>query len=161
MERNIKNDVRIDRFKLEEECEKQASLYHHWADGYATAKALTDNLRVKEKFIRAKTAKVFRENPPDGKKLTEAGVQEQVEVHEDIVAVVAALNDSLEIKYHLEAAVDSMDKRDRQLNNLVNLYIRGYYQGHIGGKPSTDALQTEQRQHLNNQKTQNNPNQEE
>lgn len=147
--RYIQEDVRINRFKLEEECDRHPSIYFYWAEKLAEVKAETDHLTAREKYLRAKAAHDLRTNPPDGRKLTEAGIAEETELNGEVQKVSIELNEKKKQRYHLEAAVESMNNRKRELDNLVDLYIRGYYQTPNGRKPSTDDVQEAHRNRLN------------
>jgi len=59
-ERLFSDDIKINKYKLEEECEKQASIYFYWAEKLALAKTLLDEAIDKSKLIAAQTEMEIR-----------------------------------------------------------------------------------------------------
>jgi uncharacterized coiled-coil protein SlyX len=168
--RDLAEDLKVNRFKLEIDCAVQPSMYHYWAEQLATARANVDKtdekLRLLDgdlKEVKAKEELIIRAaDPKDFKldKFTEASITAVLEnrpavtkKREEIQTTRQELIDNKETVYHLEAAVKSLEHRRDELDNLTKLWLGGYY-AKPEGKPETagDQFSKESRQRLNKDK---------
>ena len=153
-------DVAINRFKLEQECEAQPSLYYYYADMLAGLKADRDRVDDKLGMTMSNTELAVRTAP--GKYLgevkpTEATIKAAVDANLEVRSLREELTKTNEQIYHLEAVVRSLDHRKSELDNLVQLWIKGYYAAPDGGKPSSnDDYQKQVRKNLNKDKEESN-----
>lgn len=120
-------DIKIDKLALEEECVKQVDLYWFYADLVAEKKSQIDQLKNHLEVTTAQKELGFRNNPPNGMKVTESTIQalinsdfEVTEIKDNISAVQHKL-------YMAQAAVAALDQRKSELDNLVQLWIKSYY----------------------------------
>lgn len=120
-------DVKLNRFKLDEESQKNPSLVHYYGELLATAKAERDKAYNKVKFMMAQTEMDYRMNPPRDIKITEATITALIETDNKVLIVKEELVKAQEKVYHLEAAVTALDDRRSELKNLTQLWIAGYY----------------------------------
>lgn len=122
-------DIKINRFKMAEECEEHSSLYQYYADLLADAKTEVDAKKDKLGIVEAKRELDIRKNdPPKGiPKVTDNVAKALVQADTDVVKQKEKLREAKSELYHLEAAVTSLEHRKRQLDNLVQLLIAGYY----------------------------------
>ena len=154
--KDYSEDVSINRFKLEQESEKQPSLFYYYADLLATAKADRDSLEERLDFTNAAYEMDLRTAP--GRylgevKVTEGTIKAAVDSNPKAQAIRLEYLDKSKEIYHLEAAVKSLEHRKSELDNLVQLWIKGYYAAPDGGKPSaTDDVQNQMRKNLNKSK---------
>lgn len=125
---DFEKDLSIDKFKLDEECLSHASLYFRYADACQKAKSNVNRLDDKLKLIMAETSisirKQFNES---GVKTTEAMLASELEKHNDVIEAKEELREAQEIYSRLIVAVQAMDARRSELDNLVKLYCSGYY----------------------------------
>ena len=154
LERDIEEDVKINRFKLDVEAETHPSIYYYYSNELAEAKKDRDLKKTKTKEITAKIELDYRADkiPFDGKK-TEAGISSAVEIHPD---VVKAKKDYIESEYivnKLSAMEESIRQRKGMLDNLIQLYTMQYYAEPKSGRyNSTDQAGDELRKNLKRNK---------
>lgn len=150
MDNKIEQDLKINKFKLEDACEEQPSLYMYYAEEYAKKKAEKDNYDDKLDFISSKVEMEIRENPPDGLKVTESTIKSLLSTDKRIIEIKEKLRAVKEDLYHLDAVVKALEHRKSELNNLVSLYIAGYYSMPSGKRQTpNDKARNKIRQNLN------------
>lgn len=120
-------DVKINRFKLAEECEQHSSLYQYYADLLAEAKADIDGEKDRLNIVEAERELVIRADPPATSKVTEASIKAMIQSDENVIKQKEDLRMVKIGLYQLEAAVTALEHRKRMLDNLVQLLIAGYY----------------------------------
>lgn len=125
--RNIEEDRKLNRYRLDEEAETQAEAYGWWAERLAEAKSMRDTAKVYMEYTTDSTAFSIRRTPPEDMKITEALISNLVatdpvvrKAKDDYLAAQAAVN-------VLEAHVTAMEHRRSQIKNLTMLWIGGYY----------------------------------
>jgi len=164
-QRDFEVDVRVNKYKLDQENQVQASTYHYWASLLAEAKTEVDTcdeqIRILEgqmKEVRAKEELDIRENgDPSLKKVTEAGVVAVLETRGPVVKKREEIHNAREkaIKaknnvYILEAAVKALEHRRDSLGNLTQLWCKGYYSKPTGSSQSAgDDVSADIRKDLN------------
>lgn len=122
-------DVKINRFKLDEECEVQPSLYHYYAEEYAQARSARDAAKDKLDLVLGEREIHIRRNPPDDMKVTEGVVgalliqDQEVQTAKETYRVAQAKVDLL------YAVTTSLDHRKAELDNLVTIWTKDYYSG--------------------------------
>jgi len=146
-------DVTINRFKLEEECAKQPSLYHYWAEKLADAKSAVDAAYNNVKLVTAQREMYHRQLAANAQvKTTEATIAATVETDEQVQEAKSLYQQAQSTQYHLEAGVKALDHRKSELDNLTQLWIKSYYSRPDGGKGSVgDDVSNEIRKNLNKQ----------
>lgn len=139
--RNLAQDKRLDRYALDEECEKQADVFHHWACQAADAKKERDLIKSELKELEAKvqikirTGKYSLPKDKEGKpiKLSDKTILALVDMDEEVCTLREELIEA-EAEYGKAAgAEESMQHRRSSLNNLVELYTKEYYSPIQGG----------------------------
>lgn len=120
-------DVRINRFKLAEECEQHSSLYQYYADLLAEARADADTEKDRLNIVEAERELDIRKNPPESPKVTEATIKALVQSDGKVIKQKEGLRMVKIGLYQWEAAVTALEHRKRMLDNLVQLLIAGYY----------------------------------
>lgn len=152
-ERDFSVDVKINRFKLEEESEIQPSLYHYWAEQLAEAKTAADKASAKLKLTLADAEMEIRYAADRGEleiKLTESSAKALIEQHPKVQEARKELIAADGYVYHLESAVKSLEHRKAELDNLTQLWRGGYYAKPDGGKRSAgDDVAADTRKNLN------------
>jgi hypothetical protein len=151
-ERDFEVDVKVNKYKLDEENEKQASLYNYWASLLADAKTEKDDAEDALTLVKAKADADVRQTAADNsEKVTEAVVQGRVLDSPKVQKAQQRVRDAKSQVYHLEAAVKALEHRKSSLDNLTVLWTKSYYATPDGGKPATagDAFSKDIRRNLN------------
>jgi hypothetical protein len=153
-ERTFDEDVKINRFRLEQECEEQPSKYLFWANLLADAKAEVDRLENQLRLTLAEQEKKTRFSMEEaGVKATEASVKAGVETSDAVFSAREKLQEAESVQYHLEAGVKAFEHRKSEIDNLTQLWIKGYYAKPDGGRRSvTDDVSSDIRKDLNKDK---------
>jgi len=122
-----REDLKINRFKLEEECVKNVSFHDYVAEIYAQTKAERDKKENELKKLMAEKDLFFRKFPPKDLKVTESVISSLVETDSVVVKKKKELLDIRERYYMLEAFMSVLESRKYEVQNLVKLWIGGYY----------------------------------
>lgn len=142
---NFAEEVKINRFRLPEECEKHAGKYHEIADALAIAKSDLSDAEDKLKLIYAQREQYYRLNWDDSKwgKITEGSVKAKVESDDEVQEqknIVSKLQREVNI---YDAARSAFEHRKSMLNNLVSLMIGSFYAAPEGGKQESRSSDKE------------------
>jgi regulator of replication initiation timing len=149
-ERDFRDDLRINKFKLEEECEKQPSNYGYWANLLSEARADKDQAEDKLDLLEAQVELNYRTNPPKRMKVTEGTIKSMVESNKEIQEQKDLLRSKKSEVYHLETAVKALEQKKSSLDNLVTLFVKGFYSQPDGKRRSkTDESEVNSRKNLN------------
>ncbi len=127
MEEYTIEDLKLNKFKLDEEASKQSSLYQYFTDKLTEVRALKDEISLKLEEKLAEVELNIRNNPPDGLKITESVIQALVVNNEEIKELRKRLNEIKKQNYELEGIVNSLDQKKSMIKVLTELYIVGYY----------------------------------
>jgi len=139
-------DLKLNKFKLDEEASKQSSLYQFFVEKLNEVKAAKDDLSLRLEEKLAEVELRIRENPPEGLKITESVIQALVVNNEEIKDLRRKLNDVKKQNYELEGIVSSLDQKKSMIKVLAELYIIGYYRA---DSINDDGIQDELRKKLN------------
>ena len=128
-ERFFSQDVRINKNKLDEECEKHSSVYYYWAEKLANTKSELAKAEDLFKYISAETDLGTRKDWDDTKygKMTEASIKSVLEIHPKIKKQKEVIQNLQGEVNTLTAAVSAMEHRKSELNNLTSLLISGFF----------------------------------
>jgi hypothetical protein len=154
MTRDFESDVKFNKYKLEDECEKHASVYWYWADKLAKAK---NNLGDSEDALKLVTSQVdsyYRENwtanENEWGKKTDTAVAGRVNADEK---VRSAKNEFMNYQHEVNtliAAVSAMEHRRDMLKCEKELLIGGFYASpDMAKKEGTRAIDREINKKLN------------
>jgi thiamine biosynthesis lipoprotein ApbE len=124
---DFKEDVGLDRFKLEEESEALSSIYAYYASQQAEAHAEADKAKKELDRIKATKELYLRRNPPMDVKLTESTVIALVQEASEVIDAENNLLSANEKLYNLDSAIYALNQKKSGLEYLVNLWERGYY----------------------------------
>jgi hypothetical protein len=138
---DFEEDVKIDRFKLEEENEIQPMIYSYWAKQYAEARTIKDEQEDKLDLIVAQRGMFIRENPPPDVKITEGTISSLLAQDADVLAQKECVRAANANMYMFQAAMGGLDSRKAALDNLTSLYAKNYYQNSI--RTGTDEIRDE------------------
>jgi hypothetical protein len=154
VEHDFDVDLQINRFKLDEECERHAAVYHYWAEERTKAKAAVAQAEDSLEEIRADIQLgVNSEKDERCKaylKVTVDVAKALVETHERVKTAKEVVREAKKTLNHLDACVYSLESRKYMLGNLVDLWVKSYYSAPKGSTPSaSDDLQSDTRASLN------------
>lgn len=143
---DFKEDIRIDRMKLEEECESHPSVYAYYGEEYAEARAKKDQEKDKLDLVLAERETVIRREAADsGMKTTEAVISALVTQDKEVQEQKEAYRNASAEVYTLDVAMGALDHKKSQLDNLVQLWTKNYY----SNIKSAESESTEKRPKLN------------
>ena len=142
---NVQRDVRINKYKLDEECARQSTLYLYYSDLLAEAKADEDAADDALDKILGTVEMKLRDNPPDGVKVTDSTIKALVAKDDEVDKAKEKLRKAKKWKYRIEGIVNSMGHKKSELDNLVVLWSKGYYMSdagtpRTGGDSASDRL---------------------
>lgn len=133
--KDFDDEVKINRFKLELECERHASLYYSYAEERAKTKEALDNSNDKLKLTLAEKETLIRKNWNDDKgKQTDASVKALLETNDDVLKLKERVRKIQADLYVLDAACYALEHRKAMLDNLIQLLVKGFYAAPYGGK---------------------------
>lgn len=138
MERDLNEDVKINRFKLEEECDSHPSIYKYYSELEAEQASKINKLNVMLDFISAETELELRKNPPEGMKVTESTIKAMLETNKKISDLKLQIVNETGVHLHLKSAVKCLEHKKSELNNLVTLYQSQYFSKPTGHKKDTN-----------------------
>ncbi|MDD5650433.1 MAG: hypothetical protein PHF86_08475 [Candidatus Nanoarchaeia archaeon] len=140
-ERSFEEDIKINKFKLDVECEKHPSIFWYWTNKLAQYK---NNLLDTEDSLKLITAEVdtnYRENWDEtnwGKK-TEGSISGKVAADEK---VRKAKENYMKCQHEvniLNASVSAMEHKKAMLDNEIKLLIGGFYSAPNAGKSNASV----------------------
>lgn len=141
---DFEKDLSINKFRLDEECLSHSSIYFKYAEACQEAKSevsrADDNLKL---VMAEKNLELRNYYAEKGVKTTEALITADLEKSEEVQKAKAELREAQEIYGKLSVAVQAMDSRRSSLDNLVKLYVAGYYSV-SNGSPEAKKSVTEQ-----------------
>jgi len=127
-ERDILEDLKINRFKLEDEAENQPSLFYHYSEIASEARENRDKAKAKLKETEARIGLDYRSGKRVSEaKLTEASIAAAVDTDPE---VMEARKKYLSAEAELGKAVsaeEAMQQRKAMIGHLVQLYTMQYY----------------------------------
>ncbi len=127
-ERDIREDLDIDRFNLEVENEKNPCLVYYWSKQLSKEQRELADLKVRLKVKRADKMLFYKKNPLD--RITKPSndiVQAMVDKDKEVVSLEYEKNQKEFDVNTLAGAEKSMDNRRSALKNLTELYNKNYY----------------------------------
>lgn len=141
---DFEKDLSINKYKLDEECLSHSSLYFRYAEASITAKSEVSKADDNLKLVTAERNIAIRKAYSDNNvKFTEAVITSELEKDAKVLDAKNALREAQDIYAKLQVAVQAMDTRRSELDNLVKLYCAGYF--------STPTASNETRKNVNEQ----------
>jgi len=147
---DIESDLKINKYKLDEECLTHSSTYNRYAEMATKSKTELTKAKDKLSLITAQRNIAIREEiAKSGSKVTEKMIESYLETDKEVLKAKKELREVEEVNATFNAMLDSFDHRKSELDNLVKLYCAGYYS--VVGKKETSTETTEKdiRKNLN------------
>lgn len=148
---DIETDLKINKYKLDEECLTHASTYNRYAEMALKTKTELTKAKDKLSLITAQRNIAIREEiAKSGSKVTEKMIESYLESDKEVLKAKKEVREIEEVNATFNAMLDSFDHRKSELDNLVKLYCAGYYSA-VGNKKETSTETTEKdiRKNLN------------
>jgi hypothetical protein len=132
----FKDDIRIDKHRLDEECLDLPYLYWRWAKIEEEASAMVNVLMTDRAAIKAKVELELRgydldyinnQFDLDLKKLTESTYTSLVYIHYEVKEITERLNKARSEAATAKAARQALEKKKAMLDYLVDLHKQGYF----------------------------------
>ena len=124
------DDVKIDKYLLEEEWENQPALYEKWSMLYAEAVDEKNTMNRKLDVHRAQVEFDIRQNPKKygfNNKPTVGEVNAMVSIDEEVQKLTRILNKKTKQVNILNGVKEALNHKKSALENLVKLFLAGYY----------------------------------
>lgn len=147
---DIESDLKINKYKLDEECLTHASTYNRYAEMATKTKTELTKAKDKLSLITAQRNIAIREEiAKSGSKVTEKMIESYLEADKEVLKAKKEVREIEEVNAIFNAMLDSFEHRKSELDNLVKLYCAGYYS--VVGKKETSTETTEKdiRKNLN------------
>lgn len=133
---DLAKQISINKYKLDDECQEQASNYHFWAELQAEAKTTVNRAENKLKLIEAEAkARATKTLEQAGMKTTVDAVNAKALQDPEVKEATEYLLEVQGELYHLDAAVRALDHKKSELDNLVKLWGSSYFSFPTGGPP--------------------------
>ena len=125
---NFQKDLSINKYKLDEECLSHSSRYAYYAEACAVAKTEVSRAKDRLDLTEAEQREAIRiRMEKDGIKPTIPMLDSATIRDEKVIKAKAELREAEDVYNRLQVAVNAMDARRSELDNLVKLYVAGYY----------------------------------
>ena len=125
---DFEKDLSINKFRLDEECLSHSSLYFKYAEAQQEAKKNVSRAKNNLELIESERYEEIRqEKEKAGIKTTIPTLEKAVVCDEIVIKAKNKVIEAESIYGKLTVAVQAMDTRRSELDNLVKLYCAGYY----------------------------------
>lgn len=124
---SYKEDLSIDKYKLDYEWEKQASKFIEWAEKAVDALFERDKAKDFLELTRAQLDSEIRKDVGEGKKLTEAAIQSQILQNERYISANDLYLEAVKNAKILDIAREAFDHKKKALEKITDLWIAGYW----------------------------------
>src|SRR3990172_5316733 len=133
-EYNYIEDLKIDKYSLDEECIDQPRKYNQWALIHVEMIATRDRIKQQLVLVRANTESVVRQLVGAGRggeigisKGTEAEIKSAVELNPDVIKAEENLIEANRKVGVFGIAREAFHDRKKELENLVQLWLSSYW----------------------------------
>lgn len=125
---DFEKTISIDKNRLDAECVSHAYDYYRYAALLADAETAVTIAKDFLKLTTSETALSIRQaHATAGDKTTEASISAEVECSVAVRSAQTDLREAEKIAAELEAGVRALEHKKSQLDNLVRLYVAGYF----------------------------------
>ena len=124
----FEQDLSINKYKLDEECLSHSSRYAYYSEAQAVAKSNVSKAKDNLEYVTAEAnLRIRKEYAEKGEKFTEAVITSQLTLDKGVNEAKSKLREEEEVYARLSVAVQAMETRRSELDNLVKLYCAGYF----------------------------------
>ena len=132
--RDFSEDVKINKYKLDDECQEHPGIYHYYTNELSEAKSELDDQKDKLSFMESELELSLRRNPPEDIKITEQAIKSLIGSNNSLKRQREIVNEIKKRIYHLESAVKVLEHKKSMIKHLVDLFISRYYSEPSDGK---------------------------
>lgn len=152
LERVIQDDIKLNKLDLDSAAEEQASIFYYWSELLADKRKEKDKTDDALDYLQAEKTLFYCVNPKTDIKPTADNVKSMVQSDHDVVVAKNKLRDLEHDVNVLFSAVNSMEQKAKQIDNLRHLQISGYYSISNPRVGKQDDIANEARAGLNRRK---------
>lgn len=149
----FEKDISINKYKLDEECLSHASRYAYYAEASAVAKANVSEAKDRLELVEAELYDAIKDElEKKGTKTTIPMLEKALIMDEQVIEAKKALREAELVSSRLQVSVSAMDARRSELDNLVKLYVAGYFSTADGAgvkKSANEQASRDARKNLN------------
>lgn len=139
-DRDYDRDLTIDKYALDQECERQPYLYQHYAELEADAEAAAERAKHRRDIVEAEVDTWVRsELEQSGQKVTEKLVKNQVLLSDKYQAAVDDYIEAVRRHKILRGVAFAFWQRKNSLEGLIELDSRSYF-----ASPRQDQVKQDQ-----------------
>ena len=145
------DDLKIDKYRLDEEWQTQALKFCEWAEKEVEALYLKDKVKEQLDLVKAQLDSAVRKNPEvyGLEKVTEGAIQNVIFQHKDYMDVSRAYLDAIKEARILGVAREAFDHRKKALEKLTELFLSQYWAEPREGKITKEVREEQAKdQHL-------------
>ena len=125
---SFEQDLSINKYKLDEECLSHSSRYAYYSEAQAVAKSNVSKAKDNLEYVTAEAnLRIRKEYAEKGEKFTEAVITSRLILDKGVNEAKSKLREEEEVYSRLSVAVQAMETRRSELDNLVKLYCAGYF----------------------------------
>lgn len=140
---DVAADLTINKYRLDDECISHSGIYFNYCDAMVQAKSTMTRKDDALKIITAeRNIAIRKEKTLAGEKFTESVIAAELELDKKILQAREELREAQEIYARFQVVVQAMDARRSELDNLVKLFLAGYYSAPAGEAKSSINEQT-------------------
>ena len=126
-DRNFESDIIINKYKLDDECQKHPGIYYYYSEELAKLKSRLDHEKEKLSFMESELELSIRKDPPNSIKVTEQTIKAYINSDTNLKKQREEVNNIKKQIYHYETAVKVLEHKKIMIKNLVELFISRYY----------------------------------
>jgi hypothetical protein len=144
---NFNKSLEIDKFALDEEWLKQASLYFQWSLIYSQALMERDRNKQKLELVKAELESQIRANPErfNLKKGTEGEISSSILLQDEYKEALEIYQKSVYDLNIISSAIEALNHKKTALDNLTKLFLSGYYSKNVVSKESETFIEKDVR----------------
>ena len=126
---NFTEDIKVDKFNLDEECVNQSERFCYWAEEYSESVSERDELKNKTEILRAQLDKKIRTNPESYglEKVTESAISNLIFLDKGYQKLLEEYRESVKSVNILLVAKEAFNHRKSMIEILAKLLLAGYY----------------------------------
>lgn len=124
---DVAEDIRLDKYALDDEAEMTPSILQYWGELNAEARIELDKAEGQLKTLKAMKDIYYRRNPPQDLKTTETVFANLVETDEEVIKAKEKVYEWTEKYYKYYAIVDALHDKSNRVHDLIGLWEKGYY----------------------------------
>lgn len=129
-ESTFEEDIAIDKYNLDVECEQQPAKYEKWSRKWSIANGRMEQIKAKRDLVEARLDSDIRfapENYGISGRVTEQAIKVAIRQHIDYIEVNDELQEASLLEKVLNGAKWAMEQRKEMIRGLIDLYGSQYY----------------------------------